>query len=693
LLPPVALLSAVLSGVVLWLARGEGTRVRRAHVLVALSTALFAVTPYIQGNAFLVRSGVIRAPWIAAGAIVLLASVLFFLPPRRARQAVGLAAGALFLGTLAFCAYGFLHHTGGLANPVYTDDHPSFMFRIAEFFHSFPHLENYVPHWNGGVVNSVLASSGTPAFSLLGAPFFLPFFDTPHLGYNAAFLFVFVCFVPALTYAGFRAVGFSRTLSAVGSTLSFASSRFLLMWLLHFGTVGNTLAVSCAPAAALYLHAVTFGRSRSPWVWAGFLLSFVLISQWLPLSALSALLALSALACARDWWSVRRFAALAACGVAALLAVLPLFLAAEGAEDLVAYTSAAPEVRATFAAVWGKIRPVLGVPVSGVHPLLAVAGLAGLPLIAAPRRTRFLAIPVAGLALLALLGPFWRSNLQLERMLFPALGLLAVGAAYWIASFETPPAAEAGPFPRLAWAVSWASVLVMLFAAGDSQAHYYRGNSHQSFEGMLPSVHKLVDEIRSRVGENARLLVAGKAVHAYGHGHIAYLPILTGREMVACDYYGFPPHFIEMDCPPKHARTQPGGMHGYMVRHGASHVLTCRPNYIEFFATEPEHFREVARIPSEWHFDYVLYELADATGVVLTPGVGAEAESDFNRIALSFPGEVPEEAVFAYNWSDRFSAEPPEAEILPERFETGETFLKVRPHGAKEVVVTYDPRY
>jgi hypothetical protein len=693
LLPPSGLLFACLAAAMLWLSRGETRTVRTAFVLVALAAVFLAATPFVQGYSFLMCCGVAKEPVRTALAILLAAAVLFFLPPRHARRVLGFAAASILAGTLACCAWGFLHRVGGFANPVYTDDHPSFMFRVTEFFHSFPHLENYVPHWNAGVVNSVLASSGTPAFALLGSPFFLPFRDAPHLAYNAAFLFAFVLFIPALTYAAFRAGGFSKTISATGCLLSFASSRFLLMWLLHFGTVGSALAMSSVPAAVLFLHAATVRRSRSPWVWGGFLLSFVLLSQWLPMAILSALLALAALSCARDWWSPKRFAALAACGIAAFLVLLPLLRASAGAEDLVAFASQAPATRPSLSAVLARIVPVCAHPLAGIHPLPLALGLAGLPLLAPPLRRRFLAIPLAGLALVALLGPFFRGNMQLERMLFPAVGLLAVGAAPWLEAIADPPAPQAGIRRRLAWAGAWGVVLVLLLAGGHAAACYYRAESFQPFEGMLPSIRELVEEARARVGENERLLVAGRAVHAYGHGHIAYLPVLIGREMLACDYYGFPPHYVEMDYPPKKARKQPGGMHGFMVRHGASHVLTCRPNYEKFFAAEPEHFREAARIPSEWDFDYVLYEIAGATGVVLAPDVQVEIESDFNRLSFRFPGDVPEEVLFAYNWSDRFRVAPKGAEILPEPLPTGETFLKVRPHGERRVAVTYEPRY
>ena len=90
----------------------------------------------------------------------------------------------------------------------YSDDHPSFLFRIAEFFGAFPWRENYVPHWNAGVVNSVITSSGVAGYALLGAPLWL--LAEPHLAAPYVLLFAFVIFVPWFTACAFRAADRGR---------------------------------------------------------------------------------------------------------------------------------------------------------------------------------------------------------------------------------------------------------------------------------------------------------------------------------------------------------------------------------------------------------------------------------------------------------------------------------------------------
>ena len=49
-------------------------------------------------------------------------------------------------------------------------------------------------------------------------------------------------------------------------------------------------------------------------------------------------------------------------------------------------------------------------------------------------------------------------------------------------------------------------------------------------------------------------LFAGETVHGYGGGHVAVLAYLTGRQMMACDYYAFSPDLVEYNYPPREWR-------------------------------------------------------------------------------------------------------------------------------------------
>lgn len=136
-----------------------------------------------------------------------------------------LAAG--LLATQIVCCYALLRHTN-LTAP-YSDDHPSFLFRITEFLGAFPWRENYVPHWNAGVVNSVITSSGVSGYAILGAPLWLLL--PPHLASPYALLLAFAFFVPWMTYAGFRATGLSKTGALLGAVFALAQGPLFMLWI------------------------------------------------------------------------------------------------------------------------------------------------------------------------------------------------------------------------------------------------------------------------------------------------------------------------------------------------------------------------------------------------------------------------------------------------------------------------------
>ena len=70
--------------------------------------------------------------------------------------------------------------------------------------------------------------------------------------------------------------------------------------------------------------------------------------------------------------------------------------------------------------------------------------------------------------------------------------------------------------------------------------------------------------IQENVPRQGRVLFAGPAVHAYGAGHVAPLPLFTDREMMACDFYHFSPKQVEYVYPPSAYRQTPESVFDFM---------------------------------------------------------------------------------------------------------------------------------
>lgn len=609
----------------------------------------------------------------------------------RSRRWLDWVLPALFIGAELLCAWALLDLTGGAA--VYADDHPSFLFRIHEFWQSHPWRENYVPQWNAGVVNNVLTSSGVVGYALLTAPLRL-FSTLPHETHTAGLFLVQAGLVPWLVVWGMRANGFAWRAAWTAGLLALFANRAFFLWTFHFGTVGFGTAVAMLPATFLFLYAVAEKRFVTVSNVAGLVFSATFLCQWPPMGMAAAGLALAALTSCRRWLtSPRALVALVFSGAVVAWLLVPSLRAVAGGRDLVAYTTANGRPFSCLGAL-RDLRLMLGDLALRVHPLVLVLGLGGLWSLQEKPLRRWLAVSMLVLFAIFSVGNELAPKMQLPRMAIAAGMLAVVPAAILTGQAWRDHKAVLVPLQTAA--------LALLLLGIPNAAKLYNGKGDASFGPIPAFVTELAVWVRENVPEGSRLLFAGRTRHAFGHAHVAYLPLLAGREMMACDYYDFPPGTFEPDYPPKASRGEPGGSHAFMVRHGVSHVITYRQNYIDWFRSEPEHFEEVAEFRHGTHeIVFRVFRVKESHGVFLE-GEGT-VEADINRLRVTFPGDPPERAVVAYNWSDRLAADGP-AEIAP--YETGTIlgrnarrelipvrFIEIRPHGAREVDIRYEPRF
>ena len=108
-----------------------------------------------------------------------------------------------------------------------------------------------------------------------------------------------------------------------------------------------------------------------------------------------------------------------------------------------------------------------------------------------------------------------------------------------------------------------------------------------------PEMTEFVEWIRADVPEDGRLGFAGRAVHFYGGGNIAYLPVLAGREMMADDYYGFPRGTIEYNYPPRTYRQGSRRLSVLLARLWHHALGGDDAGRLEFLAAHPDQFERV----------------------------------------------------------------------------------------------------
>ncbi len=623
-------------------------------------------------------------PVSSAPLFALLAAALALTPVmRRLDDRAAARLLALLLAALQAAAFAALLRGTGFS-ALYRDDHPSFMFRIREFVETYPLMTDFNPWWNAGVVNAVGASSGVGAVAL---PFFPLWRLFPvHLVYTPLVGLLFIVVAPLLTMAGLRAARASWPTALTGAILSLGVSRAVFVWGLHFGTVGAVASMSFLPLFALLLYRA-FVLRRAGWGTAAALAgATLLLAQWPPCVLMAALLLPGCLLNARRFKLRPDSRILVAIGAAALL-LLPNIASLLASRDLFQFVAADSAANARHALPgireWLRALPAtFALRFPEMHPLVLFLGIGGVCFLPQRRLRLLLAPAIFGLLLLSAWGPIVAPRMQLERMALPA-ALLAV----------VPAAIHAGRMiaDRHPCAGYWrATALALLLLGGMTVVALYGGAGYAPYTSLPPEIRAFAETVRREVPQDGRLLFYGKTVHSFGGGHVAYLPILTGREMMACDYYHFPPKMVEYDYPPKPWRKTAEGIADFMRLHGATHLATTIPHRADFIR-QSGLFTEI-HFGREKHDPYhiSLFALKGATGGRIHSGdatLGADGPDVVFNCLRVYRG-ADHDAVIRYAWSPNLTAGD-DAELEPVEVAPGVSFIRVRFTGNDVAEIRY----
>jgi len=149
----------------------------------------------------------------------------------------------LAISTPLFLSWSFLNETQGLA--IFTDDHPSFMYRLEMLRQNFPSIPFYGPHWNAG--SDVRDFFGTGAINLfLLAQVFLRLFPIDKC-YSYIVLAVILFLLPASTYGACKILKFKPRIACLSSILVVTTSLIWYRWNLKYGAMGFITASCLVP--------------------------------------------------------------------------------------------------------------------------------------------------------------------------------------------------------------------------------------------------------------------------------------------------------------------------------------------------------------------------------------------------------------------------------------------------------------
>lgn len=581
------------------------------------------------------------------------------------------AAVLLILVYAQYYAFSSLmKETHGLA--LYRDDHPSFMFRLHEFTATFPLLLNYNPFWNGGVesfvgVSSGIASVGLPLYPLLKV-YAVEDCYTPGLG------LLFIVVMPWVAVAGLRVAGCRLSGAFAGGILALAAGCVFFLWMLHFGTVGAAFSsFFIMPLSAVSMGVVWLNRSR----WYHFVFLAVcacMLLLWPPGALMAAPLALSFLLSLKKLSrkKVVFLSGAAACtGLLVLHHFLVILLRGDELMTYVTDKSASFGLKAFLDGVGVLVRAI-----NRINPLIVYFGATGLIFSPCRSMRKWMGPVIVWLAVLAGWGAYVEPKMQLERMIIPMAFALVVPAAFACGRIFD----SRGGMSILARAF----LAGLLLMCGRSAGQFYGNKSAASYVAVNEQLHNAVEWIEANVPEGSRLLFAGRAVHAFNRGHIAYLPVLAGREMMACDYYHFPPELVEYNYPPAGIRSDVEQMDKFLKVYAVSCILTYKDHasWIEYFDSRPGRFERLEPGPG---FDFYAYRVKDA-GSLFVENSGVIA-AGFNRITVELD-DPARDAVLGYNWSDRLEVSGT-AEILPFQVCEDIVLLGIKPNGEKRVEISF----
>ena len=486
---------------------------------------------------------------------------------------VGLALGGAFLS--------YLH-----GHVLWSDDHPSFLYRLALLQDQFPELPFYNTDWNAGywakefyavgVLNVYFLTLPLRALGILGR---LGDIDQAQ-SYNIIVPYLFLGVAPFSTFLAARLARRSNVVALIAALLALGPSSGFFEWVLKFGTLGFAVSTILFPLTFVLLWRLFFEERRpststclaviltvslslfwslSAVVWVPFGV-FVVLS--LPrvfganrrapvLYALLALMVINA-----PWVStfvresrVFEFVSTNRLPGSHAEAVPQTQSAEDDKRSETNLTDSDPKPEPLRAPVTEKgIEKKLREPLSKFHPLLLVFFAPGILAFRRERRLILLmSATVVWLFFLASWGELFKPQLELKRMALMAAFLLTLPAAEGVRSTMRllEISAERAKNQGIRW-ISTASIgiLIATVIIGVVSVGSFYTNRNPSRFAITPAYFKsFVSTMNEKAGAG-RVFFLGFILHEFGStspenqdgGHIAPLALWIQRELYAFDF-------------------------------------------------------------------------------------------------------------------------------------------------------------
>jgi hypothetical protein len=558
----------------------------------------------------------------------------------------------------------------GLA--IYTDDHPSFLYRLWLIGQSFPRLENYVPQWCAGAVEMTPILTGAWIPGVLFLPVWV--FTLPHQYYTPLFGILYLVLVPLLIAGSIRMLGGSRTAALCGAAVSVIPTREFTLWLLHFGTIGANFAMALSIPVSALLYRILFQKG-GPWSAVALTVCILLMALW-PLSPVMALPMAFAVLLHAKCLTRRSFGLLACVVICAGLPLLVYYRSVLIGGEIIGEVGKGVGLQTL---TWDRLCQgftLLRHHVVRGHPLLVFLGLAGgLTLLRNPLRTWTISI----LCFFVLLGG-WADAMIPGHQLY-RLGIPMVFAAI-------PPAIlavdKAIHLNRSLPTALLALLLAVFPASAWNSVFIYTRQGHEFYFPLPDSILELGGLIHREQTHPGRVLLTGGPGEEYGGGHLGYLTVLFEREMLGNAYAHNQNPNWQAGTPPAAVPEDPEFFRSFVDTFAAAILVAIQEDWREFLNAQPHHYEPVGEIV-DGSTRYSVYRVVEPSGFFIEGSGHVQASP--NRLVLELDG-LHDRVRIRYRWAEGMIVEAP-ARIQPFETHDGVRLIEIEPAGLSNVTIRY----
>ncbi len=434
---------------------------------------------------------------------------------------------------------------------IFSDDHPSFFYRLQLLTDRFPFIPFYNPQWNGGYSAREFFATGA-----LNIFFFLfPFLKLGSLNrpenYSLLIGIIPLVILPLSVFASCTVLRLGSVARAVAVVLSLAISLDFFEWFLRYGTLGFLTSLGLIPLVYAFSYRLLLGEEQ---LGRRGLIALLIVSTlcffwtlsvaaFVPLGVYSLAFALRT----RSWSRLKMALFFVALFLTLNGAWLMTFVRESKVSRFVSSShlpGAEKKQKSSFVADAKKSSKKLVELLTKMNPALLFLGVPGLFLLRERRLRIAIALTLFWLLTLAAVGDVLKPQLELRRMSLVAAVILLLPSSVCLEALLSRPKDSFRAISRvMALAVAAGSLGILVLVPLNASA-VYANRSDVLFHFAPRQVSLLADALK-RYNSGGRALFLGFILHELGEtgpghqdgGHIAPLALWSERELIASHYF------------------------------------------------------------------------------------------------------------------------------------------------------------